>query len=175
MNHETLYQVFKNEEALYLQFKFHVNFLEHMHKKYSHLSHSELLRVVQLWAWWHSLNEDIQSFVSCCANCQITQCSWKEQETEQHSYLAWLKLLLFKWWDIDLIKILPQTSNDNWWIITAIDYAIRWLVAKAVKNVTEEQVTDFLHDEIFMNYRSLKKLLSDNEMNFLSWVVAYYL
>jgi len=36
-------------------------------------------------------------------------------------------------------------------------------------------VTDFLYNEIFMNYDSLKELLFNNDTNFLSCVVIYYL
>jgi len=48
-------------------------------------------------------------------------------------------------------------------------------VAKAVLNAMKATVADFLYDEIFMNYGSSRELLSDNDMNFLSHVVAYYL
>jgi len=36
-------------------------------------------------------------------------------------------------------------------------------------------VADFLYNEIFMNYNSLRELLFNNDTNFLSCVVIYYL
>jgi len=36
-------------------------------------------------------------------------------------------------------------------------------------------VVDFLYDEIFINYDSSRELLFNNDMNFLSYVVTYYL
>ncbi len=36
-------------------------------------------------------------------------------------------------------------------------------------------VVDFLYNEIFINYDSLRKLLFNNNINFLSHVVIYYL
>ncbi len=36
-------------------------------------------------------------------------------------------------------------------------------------------VIDFLYDKIFMNYNSLRELLFNNDINFLSHVVIYYL
>jgi len=48
-------------------------------------------------------------------------------------------------------------------------------VIKAVLNVTEITVADFLYDEIFMNYSLSRELLSNNSTNFLSYVVTYYL
>jgi len=36
-------------------------------------------------------------------------------------------------------------------------------------------VADFLYDEIFINYNSSRELLFNNNMNFLSHVMIYYL
>jgi len=48
-------------------------------------------------------------------------------------------------------------------------------VTKAVSDTTKTTVTDFLCDEIFTNYNSSRELLSNNDTNFLSCVVTYYL
>jgi len=48
-------------------------------------------------------------------------------------------------------------------------------VTKAVLNAMKATVADFLCDKIFINYDSSRELLSDNDMNFLSHVMAYYL
>jgi len=48
-------------------------------------------------------------------------------------------------------------------------------VTKAVLNVIKTTVTDFLCDEIFTIYDSLRELLFNNSINFLSYVVTYYL
>ncbi len=46
---------------------------------------------------------------------------------------------------------------------------------KAVLNVMKAIVADFLYNKIFMNYSLLRKLLFNNDTNFLSCVVIYYL
>jgi len=48
-------------------------------------------------------------------------------------------------------------------------------VTKAVLNATEATVADFLCDEIFTNYDLLRELLSNNDTNFLSHIMIYYL
>jgi len=48
-------------------------------------------------------------------------------------------------------------------------------VTKAVLNVTKTTVTDFLCNEIFTIYDLLRELLFNNSINFLSYVVTYYL
>ncbi len=64
---------------------------------------------------------------------------------------------------------------ENCWIITAINYVTDWSVTKAVLNAMKITVADFLYDEIFMNYSSSRELLFNNNINFLSCVVTYYL
>ncbi len=66
-------------------------------------------------------------------------------------------------------------SWENYWIIMTINYITDWSVTKAVLNTMKAIVTDFLYNEIFMNYYSLKELLFNNDTNFLSCVVIYYL
>ncbi len=56
-----------------------------------------------------------------------------------------------------------------------INYITDWSVTKAVLNVTEITVADFLYNKIFTNYNSLKELLFNNSINFLSCVMIYYL
>jgi len=48
-------------------------------------------------------------------------------------------------------------------------------VTKAVLNAMKTTVVDFLYNKIFINYNSSRKLLFNNDMNFLSCVVIYYL
>jgi len=48
-------------------------------------------------------------------------------------------------------------------------------VTKAVSDAMKVTVTDFLCNKIFTNYDSSRELLFNNDMNFLSCVVIYYL
>ncbi len=64
---------------------------------------------------------------------------------------------------------------ENCWIITTINYITDWSVTKAVLNAIETTVADFLYNKIFINYNLLRELLFNNNTNFLSCVVIYYL
>jgi len=48
-------------------------------------------------------------------------------------------------------------------------------VTKAVLNAMKAIVADFLYNKIFTNYDSLRELLFNNDINFLSYVMTYYL
>jgi len=48
-------------------------------------------------------------------------------------------------------------------------------VTKAVLNAMKATITDFLCNKIFTNYDLLRELLFNNSINFLSYIVIYYL
>lgn len=80
----------------------------------------------------------------------------------------------FQRWGIDLIGRLPTTPNGNRWIITAIDYATGWPVARAVPDATEEVIAEFLYRDIYAHYGAFTELISDNGPNLLSGVVRHF-
>ena len=70
----------------------------------------------------------------------------------------------FDRWGLDLIGKLPKTEGGNIWIITAVDYATRWPVARAVPDADAETITRFLLD-LYREYRALREVITDNRLN----------
>ena len=75
---------------------------------------------------------------------------------------------------MDFIGRLPETKLGNKYIITAIDYATRWVVAKAVKDMTSTTVVDFLYNDIIMHYGVPIELFTDRGKSFLSEGIQEY-
>jgi transposase InsO family protein len=170
--------VFTYEDGIhapYLEPVFRGDLVNRMHSEFGHLGWPGLNGVVRPRAWWPQMRKDIESAAHNCPNCQVSQGSKEslERETPQHMVTAGIRP--FERWGIDLIGVLPTTPNGNRWIITAIDYATGWPVAKAVPEATEEALGQFLHEQIFMNYGAPLELISDNGTNLLSGAVEYYL
>ena len=46
---------------------------------------------------------------------------------------------------------------------------------KILKNITNKIIINFLYNEIFINYKSLKKLFFNNKINFLNRIIILYL
>jgi hypothetical protein len=67
------------------------------------------------------------------------------------------------------------TLNRNKWIIIAINYTTSWLVIKAVSNITNKAIAEFLYEEIFVNYSVFNELVSNNGCNLLSQVWKFLL
>ena len=121
------------------------------------------------------MDADIGRFISACPNCQIVQRQRVNQETEYAQVLTNPFIQLFQRWGIDLIGILPKTTNGNRWIITAIGHVTGWPIAKAIPSATEDAIADFIFHEIYMHYGTPQKIFTDDGKNIWGGVVQSYL
>lgn len=130
--------------------------------------------VVKHRVWWHSQDQDVRNFTKFGSQCQAESPKRSlERETPRH--IVKLNLQPFERWAIDLIGILPTTPHENRWMITAIDYATGWPLARAVKDAKTEIIAAFVHEEMFRHYGSPRELLSGNGANLLSKIIKHYL
>ena len=81
----------------------------------------------------------------------------------------------FQRWGMDLIGRLPKTAKGNKWIITAIDYATGWPIAKAIPKATEEAIVEFILDEIYIHFGRPQEIFNDGRKNLCCRVVQAYL
>jgi transposase InsO family protein len=160
--------------APYIEPLYRADLIERMHNEYGHLGNPGLLGVLEQRGWWHTIQKDVQTYVRFCPNCQVSQRQQLGLERERPLHLASTTIQPFERWALDFIGILPTTPNGNKWIITAIDYATGWPIAKATSDALASTVADFLHDEIFVHYGAPMELLSDNGTNIVGDVVRYY-
>jgi transposase InsO family protein len=75
---------------------------------------------------------------------------------------------------MDFIQNLSVTKAGNRHIITAIDYATRWVVAKAVPRMDADTVAAFLYHEILMHYGAPYEIISDRGSSLLAESVKNY-
>jgi hypothetical protein len=60
-------------------------------------------------------------------------------------------------------------------VTTAIDYATGWPIAKAIADATEDNVADFIYNEIYMYYGAPQEIFTDGGKNLWGGVVQAYL
>lgn len=111
------------------------------------------------------MEKNVQWYVHQCPNCQVAQGLKKSLEWREAQHLVDIQVKPFKQWGIDLISCLPITPNDNWWIITTIDYTTDWPLTRAIQDVTEKEIGQFMQEEIFINYGAPREIISDNGTN----------
>ena len=72
---------------------------------------------------------------------------------------------------IDIKGPLPITSDNNRYIIIAMDYFTKWPEAKAIADIKAETVAKFIYEEIICRHGTPEELLSDRGLSFMNQVV----
>ena len=161
--------------APYIDFQFRGDLMQKMHNQYGHLSYQSLANILESRAWWPTMVKDIYQFIAACPNCQMQQRQHPSQERENVKIITDPFIQPFQRWGIDLIGRLPITMHGNRWIITAIDYATGWPIAKAIPKADEEAIADFIYNEIYMHYGAPQEIFTDGGKNLWGGVVQRYL
>ena len=161
--------------APYIDFQFRGDLMQRIHDQYGHLSYTNLVNVLETRAWWSTMEKDLRQFIAACPNCQIHQRQRGSQEREYGQLVMDPFIQPFQRWGIDLISRLPKTKEGNRWIITAIDYAMGWPIAKAIPKATEEAIAEFIHDEIYLHYGAPQEIFTDGGKNLWGGAMQKYL
>jgi hypothetical protein len=167
--------VAENEYTPYIEWEFRGDLIQRLHDEYGHLSAGGMQDLLRARGWWPHINQDVQNFVSTCANCQIAQRQRSGQERELARLPTPRDIQPFQRWGIDLIGRLPKTKDGNRWILTAIDYATGWPIAKALPEATEEAIAEFIFKEIYLQFGAPQEIFTDGGKNLWGGVVQRYL
>lgn len=143
-----------------------------LHTDIGHLGESGTFDLAKSRMWWPTLRADIKKIVSQCKPCQLVKPSGDRSVAPLHPLAP---ARPFERWGIDFIGRMPKTKNGNRWIITAIDHATNWPVARALPDATAESVAQFLYEEIFLQFGCPSEIVSDRGANFMSDVLQRYL
>ncbi|KAH9266360.1 hypothetical protein BASA83_010597 [Batrachochytrium salamandrivorans] len=142
------------------------------HRGLGHLKFDSIIDLVTRRYWWPTMKQDIKKYISECPECQLDQsASGRHAPTPIRPIPS--VALPFERWGMDFVQDLPRTKSGNQHIITAIDYATRWVVAKAVPNRDSVTVASFLY-ELMMNYGSPFELFTDRGSSFISEGIREY-
>ena len=74
----------------------------------------------------------------------------------------------FDKWGMDFIGSINPPSKKKQYIIVCIDYLTKWAATKAIKVATEENVAEFLRENIFYKFGYSRELVTDQGSQFTS-------
>jgi hypothetical protein len=72
---------------------------------------------------------------------------------------------------MDLFGPLPESNDGKKWIFIVEDVATRWVELFALPNATAAECAKVLLEEVLMRYGLLRKIISDNRPQFVSFVI----
>ncbi|GJX39250.1 reverse transcriptase domain-containing protein [Tanacetum coccineum] len=110
--------------------------------------------------YWSTMHEDARKEIQKCDSCQIHLVVPKLPKTFMTSIMApWS----FYQWDIDILGPLPQASGRIKYVIVAIDYFTKWIEAKLLVKITDNDVIHFVLDNIICRFGLPRIIITDNE------------
>ena len=116
--------------------------IRRLHVGLAHLRYSSLIDIFKQRFWWPDMDQDIKDAINRCPECQLNRSNSNDHAPQPIRPLA-PTALPFERWGIDFVQNLSTTKAGNRHIITAIDYASRWVVAKPVPEMNEDTVATF--------------------------------
>jgi len=147
--------------------------MKRFHVGLGHLKFDSIENLFKSRYWWPNWKYELKNFIAHCSECQLDASHSEGIHTPVRPIPP--SGLPFERWGIDFIQDLPETNSGNRHIITAIDYATRWVVAKAVPERTTSEMTKFLYENILMNYGCPYEIFSDRASALLSESLSNYM
>src|SRR6266540_4113873 len=110
--------------------------------------------------------EDIRGYIQTYDACQ------QRGNPKANNILHLIELKAsFQRIEIDIIGLLTITKRGNRYIVTAMNYFTKWLIAKVIKEATVKTISKFIYEKIICEHRCLQVLQSDQGTHFVNRVI----
>jgi len=170
IRNDKLYRKTEFGYALYVPKGQRLQVLRRFHDGIGHLASGSVQHLLLRRFWWPDMKQNLSHYISRCPKCQLNKNPAKNDRDAQVVPLRPIPpvALPFERVGIDFIQNLQPTKSGNQHIITLIDYATRWVVARAVPRMNADTVVKFLYEDILMNYGCPFEIISDRGSAFMS-------
>ncbi|KAJ9552912.1 hypothetical protein OSB04_016957 [Centaurea solstitialis] len=125
-------------------------------------------KILQSGFFWPTVFKDSHEFVRNCEPCQRTGNISARNEMPLNNIL---EVELFDVWGIDFMGPFPN-SNNNHYILVAVDYVSKWVEAVACHSNDANTVVKFLHKNIFTRFGTPRALISDEGTHFVNKIMS---
>src|SRR6266540_643348 len=125
-----------------------------------------IFQQVQERYYWPKMYEDIRGYVQTCNACQ------QRGSPKANNILHLIEPKApFQRIGIDIVGPLIITKKENRYIVTAMDYFTKWLIAKAIKEAMAKTVSKFIYEKIICKHGYPQVLQSDQGTHFVNRVI----
>lgn len=101
---------------------------------------SMAVKILRQGFFWPSLRRDCEEFVKSCRSCQLNSSVNRRLSMELTPNLSPCPLFM---WGVDIIGPFPKACHQLQYLIVAIDYTTKWVEAKLVARIRENEMIDF--------------------------------
>ncbi|KAH9274711.1 hypothetical protein BASA83_002909 [Batrachochytrium salamandrivorans] len=152
--------------ATYMPSNDRVQVMKHYHESLAHLKYGSIIDLITRRFWWPDMKKDLKDYISRYPECQLNRSASRTYAPLPIRPVPPVALP-FERWGIDFYGPMMETKSGSKYLITCIDYATRWVLAKPVREMTEAAVATFLYD-LMMNYGAPFEIISDRGKSFLA-------
>lgn len=133
-----------------------------------HLGAEKMHKTISKFYKWDGMTNDVKNFVKKCPICEKTKTI---TNTKVPMEISSLGEILFDHCYIDFVGPIPQSTNGNKYIFTAICDLTKYLVAVPTTDCTALTAAECLLENIILRYNFPSRLISDNASNFISKLI----
>ncbi|GJW61993.1 reverse transcriptase domain-containing protein [Tanacetum coccineum] len=124
---------------------------------------SVVAKVIRSGYYWLTMHKDARNIIRTCNDCQTHRLVSKNPQQK-------LTPITSPWnfykWGIDISGPFLEGQGKVKFLIVAIDYFTKWIEAKPVATITENQVKKFVWDNIVCRFGLPGEIISDNGKQF---------
>ncbi|KAG2191198.1 hypothetical protein INT47_004429 [Mucor saturninus] len=151
-------------ELKFIPFHQRADFIDNFHTAYGHLSQVSVYHQLKSRIWWPGMQNNITDWLKSCAQCQLAS---RAEKNVHHSPMKPLDVPpAFSRWHLDFIGELRTTTNENRWILVAVDYATNWPIIRALKYTTGDGIVRFIYEEIVLKFGNPVEIFTDRGQKF---------
>jgi RNase H-like domain found in reverse transcriptase/Reverse transcriptase (RNA-dependent DNA polymerase)/Integrase zinc binding domain/Retroviral aspartyl protease len=163
----------KDGPVNYLAGKDRSETIKRYHETLGHMACDSILPLLKRRFWFPKMDDAVKSFIQECSTCQHNR---SDASSARPAPLRPIPpaALPFERWGMDFVGPFPESKSGNKFILTAIDYATRWVVAKPYPDKSSRSVMDFLYKHILMEYGPPHEIITDRDKAFLEDAMPHY-
>ena len=117
-------------------------------------------KVIRAGYYWLNMQADAKAYVKVCDQCQRFSNIPRQPSEYLTSMMApWP----FAQLGLDILGPFPLSTRQMKFLVVGIDYFTKWVEAKLLANITQQNVKNFVWKNIVCRFGVPKVLVSDNE------------
>ncbi len=124
-------------------------------------------KMMSIGYWWPIIHKDVVDLCQRCDICQWLEFMWRSGKGLFEPIMAYEP---FMKWGLDFIwPIKPTTKTiSNQFIIVTIDYTIKWVEAKALRDNTTKNTAKFIYENIITRFGYPTHFINDQGSHFIN-------
>lgn len=149
------------------------NAIRKYHDFLGHLAAESILPLLKRRYWFPAMDDEVRRYCQECPRCQENRADSTAANPGPLRPIPPVALP-FERWGLDFVGPLPTSKSGNRYILTAIDYGTRWIVAKPFPDKSSVSVMNFIYNHIVMEFGPPYEIITDRDKAFLEQALPHY-